>query len=108
MLKGKGDTLMRLTVKSRLISIYLQEWFEKNDKAEATPKDIIEYLVLKKIYTGNALRNFHRDLRNLENRNMLHLIRGVERKQVKSKKYWILKNLDMNVSKSNCCLVNDL
>ncbi|TCO79964.1 hypothetical protein [Marinisporobacter balticus] len=93
---------MRLTVKSRLVSNYVQEWLKINNKVEATPKDVIEYLVAKKIYTSYALRNFHRDLRNLENRNMLHLIKGVETKQVKSKRYWILKKSDKTFNEIRC------
>ncbi|MCT4621524.1 MAG: hypothetical protein N4A62_19320 [Marinisporobacter sp.] len=85
---------MRLTIKGRLISNYIQEWLKINNKTEAKPKDIIDYLVEKKLYRNNALRNFQRDLRILEERNMINFIKGVEAKQVKSKRFWILKKVE--------------
>ncbi|QZY56994.1 hypothetical protein [Crassaminicella profunda] len=84
---------MRLTVKSKLISNYIQEWLQTNNKTEATPADVIEYLMKKNIYKSHALRNFQRDLRTLETRDMLDFIKGIETKQVKSKRFWILKKV---------------
>ena len=36
---------MKLEEKAQVISKYIQEWFEMNNKTEAKPKDVINYLV---------------------------------------------------------------
>jgi protease II len=85
---------MRLTIKGRLISNYIQEWLRANNETEAKPKDVIDYLVEKNLYKNNALRNFQRDLRILEKRKMINFIKGIEAKQVKTKRFWVLKKVD--------------
>lgn len=75
-----GDEDMKLEEKANLINQYIKEWFDLNNRIEAKPKELMDFLIEKEIYSrdnreGNPLRS---DLRRLRDKNLLYLIDSVE------------------------------
>jgi hypothetical protein len=88
----KGDK-MKLEDKIDLLNKFVKEWFEKNNRTEAKPKDLMPYLIEKEVYkkdnkNGNPLRS---DLRKLKRLKMLHLIEYLEIENKKQNTYWNFK-----------------
>jgi hypothetical protein len=62
------------------INLYVQEWMINNDRNEAIPGEIMEFLISKNVYAhdhreGGPIRN---DLRRLRAEGNLALISGLE------------------------------
>jgi hypothetical protein len=82
--------------KALLISKYAQEWLRINNRTEAKPGELMPYLIEKGVFksdhrNGLPLRNV---LRELEKRDMLHLIQGAEYEPKQKNKMWYIRLMD--------------
>ncbi len=73
-----------------------QEWLIKNNKDEARPVDIMDYLVKHGVYRkeikgGLPLRN---DLRKLKERGELNRIRGLDAQLVNQNTNWYFRRVE--------------
>jgi len=76
-----------------LISRFIQEWLHEHDKDYAIPKDVIDYLIEKEVYTydnknGRPLRD---DLRRLRQKGEMEKIRGLKYKEHTNPRWYFYK-----------------
>lgn len=86
---------MKIEMKAQLISEYVQEWLRINNRNEAKPEEIMQYLKDKGLYNENRKSASHlrSDLRKLIEINKLELISGLEYEQKDKNKYWYFRKV---------------
>ena len=87
---------MILEEKAELISVHIQEWLRRNDRLEAKPDDVMQYLKENGVYSMNRKSASHlrKDLRKLVERNQVHLIKGLTFEQKSKNKLWFINRID--------------
>ena len=84
-----------LLEKAKLIDIYAQEWLHRNNREKAKPRELMQYLIERGVFThdnreGRPLRDV---LRKLDELNRLDFITSLTVERKKKNRYWCFKRV---------------